>query len=506
MGQSGISGWPPRWLTHVPAEDIAAGDGPVAIDFIESFCRVTKASVAAPAGDLLVLRPWQRQLVSEILARRPDGRRRHRQALIGVPRKSGKSALLSSLTLYLTFMGPTGGETYAVASSKDQARIVFGDAKRMIQMDPELAEGVKLYRDAIEVIENGAIMRVLAAEAPQLEGLSPTAVCYDEVHTAPDRSLWDVLSLAMGARVDPIMVGITTAGVKQDSSGRDSLCYSMYQYGQRIAAGEVEDPAFYMAWWEPRDPQADHRDPATWREANPGIGDISDLEDFESAVLRTPEAEFRTKRCNQWVSTETAWLPSGAWEALADTGREAIPGEDAVLSFDGSFNNDSTALVAWVLGGEKPHCELVQLWEKPADSDSGWSVPVAEVEAAIVGAYRSGRYSVREVVFDPARWMRTMQVLDDEGLPIVSYPNSADRMVPATQRFYEAVLNGSFTHDGNPALARHVANCTTKQSSRGIMVSKANNRRKIDAAVAAIFGYDRATASFEVVDPSLSVW
>jgi phage terminase large subunit-like protein len=113
---------------------------------------------------------------------------------------------------------------------------------------------------------------------------------------------------------------------------------------------------------------------------------------------------------------------------------------------------------------------------------------------------------VREVVFDPARWMRTMQVLDDEGLPIVSYPNSADRMVPATQRFYEAVLNGSFTHDGNPALARHVANCTTKQSSRGIMVSKANNRRKIDAAVAAIFGYDRATASFEVVDPSLSVW
>ena len=143
MELTGIKGWPPRWLTPVPFEDVARGDGPLAIDFIESFCRVTKASVAAPAGELLVLRPWQRQLVSEVLARRADGRRRHRQALVGVPRKSGKSALLSSSTLYLTFVGPRGGETYAVASSKDQARIVFNDAKRMIQLDPELSEGVK---------------------------------------------------------------------------------------------------------------------------------------------------------------------------------------------------------------------------------------------------------------------------------------------------------------------------------------------------------------------------
>jgi phage terminase large subunit-like protein len=84
-------------------------------------------------------------------------------------------------------------------------------------------------------------------------------------------------------------------------------------------------------------------------------------------------------------------------------------------------------------------------------------------------------------------------VLDENGLPVVSYPNSAERMVPATQKFYEAVVNGSFTHDGDERLARHISNCVTKQSSRGVMVAKASSRRKVDAAVAAIFGYDRAT-------------
>jgi phage terminase large subunit-like protein len=84
-------------------------------------------------------------------------------------------------------------------------------------------------------------------------------------------------------------------------------------------------------------------------------------------------------------------------------------------------------------------------------------------------------------------------VLDEEGLPVVAYPNSAERMVPATQKFYEAVINQSFTHDGHEGLARHISNCVTKQSSRGVMVAKASAKRKVDAAVAAIFGYDRAT-------------
>jgi phage terminase large subunit-like protein len=94
-------------------------------------------------------------------------------------------------------------------------------------------------------------------------------------------------------------------------------------------------------------------------------------------------------------------------------------------------------------------------------------------------------------------WKKEIMVLDEEGLPVVAYPNSAERMVPATQKFYEGVVNQSFTHDGDERLARHIANCVTKQSSRGVMVAKASSRRKVDAAVAAIFGYDRATQPIE---------
>jgi phage terminase large subunit-like protein len=128
-------------------------------------------------------------------------------------------------------------------------------------------------------------------------------------------------------------------------------------------------------------------------------------------------------------------------------------------------------------------------------------VPVAEVEQTIIDTARDGRFSVKEIVFDPARWQRTFMILDEEGLPVVQYPNSAERMVPATQKFYEAVVNESFTHDGDERLARHISNCVTKQSSRGVMVAKASSKRKVDAAVASIFGYDRATQPAEPKKP-----
>ena len=119
----------------------------------------------------------------------------------------------------------------------------------------------------------------------------------------------------MGARPDPQMIGITTAGVKYDRFGNESLAYSMFNYGTRIASGEVEDKSFGMAWWAPKKDNADHRDPKVWAQANPGFGDIQDPEDFESAVQRTPEAEFRTKRLNLWVDAQSTWLPDDAWSA-----------------------------------------------------------------------------------------------------------------------------------------------------------------------------------------------
>lgn len=490
-----VAGWPPRWLSDVPVADVTRGDGALASEFIESFCRITKDSVAGVTGQPLVLRGWQRELLGGLLARREDGGLRHRQALIGMPRKNGKSALLSGLSLYLTFMGPDGGETFAVASSKDQARIVFGDAKRMIQMEPELAERVKVYRDAIEVVDTGSVMRVLAAEAGLLEGLNASAVCYDEVHTAPDDALWNVMQLSMASRPAgvPIMVGITTAGGRTDSSGRDSLCHKLYEYGKRVASGEVEDDSFYFSWWEPADPDADHRDPTVWAESNPGFGDINSVEDFESTVKRTPESEFRTKRCNQWVSGSQTWLPHGVWEGLS-TGEGIADGAEVVLALDGSFNGDSTALVAVTVprDGVLTHVDVAGAWERPADAGVDWQVNVLDVEQAVRDA--CARWQVREVAADPYRWTRSLQLLEAERIPVVMFPQSPQRMTPATQSFYESCTNGTLSHSGDPALGRHVGNAVLQNDSRGQRLRKETkfSNRKIDLAVAAVMGVARA--------------
>lgn len=494
-----IGGWPPKLITKVSKTDYLRSRGDEVIDFAEALCKITKDSVAGNAGEPLIFRNWQKELTRNLFATYKSGKLKHKIALIGLPRKQGKSAWLSSVALEHLVLGPSGGEIYSCAADRDQAKIVFGTVKEMIRLESEL-QFLQVYRDAIYNPKNGTSYRALSAEAFTKEGFSPTFVAFDELHAQPNRELFDVMSLAMGARNNPMLVAITTAGVKTDSSGKDSVCYDLYNYGKRTLTGEVKDPSFFFAWYEGNE-SLNYRSEESWKIANPGYGDICAADDFASAVLRTPEAEFKTKRLNIWTSTQTAWLPSGTWEALESKDREPIVGEDVILAFDGAFSNDSTALVAWFLGSEKPHLAVVGLWERPLDADNTWHVPVAEVEQTIINTARDKRFNVREIVFDPARWQRTFMVLDEEGLLVVSYPNSAERMVPATQKFYEAVVNGSFTHDGDERLARHVNNCVTKQSSRGVMVSKSTSKRKIDAAVAAIFGYDRATQAPEPKAP-----
>jgi len=167
-----------------------------------------------------------------------------------------------------------------VAAEKEQARIVFADAKRMIEASPELSAITKLYRDAVELPATGSVYRVLSAEAYSKEGLNPSATIFDELHAQPNRELFDVMSLAMGSRGrQSTLIAITTAGTRSDQTGSDSIAYSLYNYGKKIATKELEDDTFFMAWWE-APPEADHRRPETWAMANPGYDDICSAEDF----------------------------------------------------------------------------------------------------------------------------------------------------------------------------------------------------------------------------------
>jgi phage terminase large subunit-like protein len=493
-----VKSWPPKWITPVSEDEIENSIGYEVSEFINSMCIQTKDTVAGRSGLPLVLRPWQNELINHIFAKREDGRLKHRTSLVGMSRKNGKSAIGSGIALWSLFMGEQGGEIYSCAADRDQARIVFGDAKRMIEAEPELLEQAKLYRDAIEIPSTGSVYRVLSSEAFTKEGLSPTLVVYDELHAAPNRELFDVMTLGMGARREPMLLAVTTAGVKADSTGQDSVAYSLYQYGQKVARGEVQDPSFFMAWWEAA-VESDHRDSKTWEEANPAFGDLNSIEDFESAVKRTPESEFRTKRTNAWVSSQQAWLPNGAWEKL-ESDRLVDSKTPVILGFDGSFSGDASVVIG-VTMEEKPHIFLIQAWEKQPTDAEDWRVDSLEVENAIIQA--CGKYDVREIACDPFRWQRSMQVLQDAGLPIVEWPStSAARMVPACAKFYDAVTSGKLSHDGNPLLTRHISNAVIKTDRLGPRIVKEHRSspRKIDAAVASIIALDRATVSRQEPD------
>ena len=492
--------WPPRWLTQVPQNEIDNGEGEVVIDFAEAFGIVTKDSMAGKAGSPLHLRDWQQDLIRHVFAGDEDGYR-HRISLIGMPRKNGKSALGSVFGLYSLVLGARGAEVYSVAAEKEQARIVFADAKRMVEASPELTGITKLYRDAIELPKAGSVYRVLSAEAYSKEGLNPSATIFDELHAQPSRELFDVMSLAMGARGRlATLIAITTAGVKADTTGQDSIAYNLYQYGQKVARGEVDDPTFFMAWWEAA-PEADHREPQTWKDSNPGFGDICSAEDFDSAVKRTPEPEFRTKRCNQWVSSALGWLPTGTWDSCA--GETSLEGKDYILGLDGSFSGDAT-VVTYSTIEDIPQVGIVGAWEKDVQiHDDTWRVDVLEVEDRI-REFVKHNPNVKEIACDPFRWTRTMQVLAEEGYPIVEYPSTnARRMVPACQKFYDAVVDKKLIHDGNPLLARHLSNAVVKVDQLGPRIVKENraSQRRIDAAVAVVLAFDRATVSRIETEP-----
>ena len=499
--------WPPQWLTAVPKKALEQGEGEIVIDFAEMFGIITKDSVAGRAGSQLVLRDWQKQLMRHVFA--GDGNTyRNKISLIGMPRKQGKSALGSLMGVYSLVLGAKGAEVYSVAAEKEQARIVFADAKRMIEASPELSEMTKLYRDAIELPTTGSVYRVLSAEAYSKEGLNPSATIFDELHAQPNRELFDVMSLAMGARPSATLIAITTAGVKTDTTGKDSIAYTLYQYGQKVARREVKDDSFFMAWWE-APPDSDHRLPETWKLANPGFGDICSAEDFESAVRRTPEPEFRTKRCNQWVSSAVGWLPTGSWEACQND--LDLTDKDYVIGFDGSFSGDSTVLVGATIEPE-PQVFMIKAWEKDTQiHDDTWRVDILEVENTIRDFVKDNP-RVKEIVCDPYRWQRSMEILAEEGYPIVEYPSTnARRMVPACAKFFDAVVDKRLSHDGDPLLTRHLSNAVVKVDNLGprIVKENRNSSRRIDAAVAAVIAVDRALASRieeEVLTPGVYVF
>lgn len=479
----------PKWESPVTKAEINAGDGAYVLDFAASYGRIHLDVISGKRGSPIDWLPWQVRVILRIYARDPKtGKRLFRRYLLGVARKNGKSALAAVLALYGLLIDTDGAEVYSCAADREQAKLVFNAAKAMVEMSPELAAVLKIRKNEIEYPAAGSIYRALSREAFRKEGYNPSTVIFDELHAQPDRELYDVMSLAMGTRVDPLMIMITTAGVMGDRFGKPTVCKTLYDYGVQIAAGEHPDKTFGFSWYEPRDPDSKLGNAKARHESNPSFGTVLDPADLDSAMPpQTPENEYKTKRLNLWVSGHNAWLPHGAWDAVKDEIKTVAADEPVVLGFDGSWSNDSTAIVGCRI--EDKHIFTVAAWERPPEAQA-WVVPSDEVEAALFQALDD--YEVAEVACDPAYWRSKLMDWAEAEAPIVEWPPTASRMTPATREFYTAVLEKRLTHDGDPRLARHVRNAVLKEDMRGSRIVKQVQGAKIDLAVAAIMAHSRA--------------
>lgn len=443
--------------------------------FCERFIKVPKGTGARRP---LKLRPWQVDLVGSVL----DADPRPRLAGWMLPRGQGKSTLVAALGLYELLEGGEGASVVVAATDERQAGIVFQAAVRMVELDEDLSARVTAYRDRLTVPDRGASFVCLPAEPKRLEGLDPSLAILDEIGVI-SREVYEVVALASGKRETSTLLGIGTPGADPD----DSVLLDMREY----AAEHPEDTSFVWREFSAAGFEDHPVDcPHCWQLANPALGDFLHADAMRALLPpKTREATFRRARLCQFVTdTEGSFLPPGVWDAL--TQNHPIPeGSDVVLALDGSFSDDTTALLLATVS-TTPHFQPLKVWE-PKD---GERIPIAEVEDAIRDAAR--RFNLIELVCDPFRWARTMQVLEDEGLPVVEFPWSPSRITAATGDVYQACIGGKLSHSGDPKLAAHVAAAVIREDSRGIRIDKRSRSvraRKIDLAACLVMAHSRAT-------------
>ena len=448
--------------------------------FIETFCKHHRGDLA---GQYIELRPFQREIIDGMFELTADDLWLHKHCLVMLPRKSGKSELLSAIALYaLIASRDWAPEVYCVAASKDQARIVLDNIKAMIELEPDLASAVEVYKDSLYCPLSGGVLRVLSSDGRLAHGLNPTFCIVDETWAHKDGELTEALLSGSGARQQSMLVHITTPG-----SGDDSYLWNLVEYDKRVKAGEIVDPTWW-SYWNPPPADMAHDDLAAWR-FHPAFGDWLDDSYLQSQVLQLPEGEFRRLHLGQWTKDREQWLTAEQFNACPEA--TIKPGDaDVVLAVDASFANDSTVIVA---ATPEKIVNVLGLWEKPIGADDSWRVPLDEVSHRIVELI--DEWKPREVVFDPFAMMHAMlQIEAVTGAHLIEYPQTPLRLVPACSQFAELVLRRELAHDHHPALSRHVANCHTKSDRHGVRIVKESrqSKRRIDAAVAAVMALDRA--------------
>lgn len=487
-----------------------------AVSFIECLCH-TKGTWAGKKFKLL---EWQEEIIRDLFGvLKPNGYRQFNTAYVEIPKKNGKSELAAAIALLLCCGdGEQRAEIYGCAADRGQATIVFDVAADMVRMCPALNKRCKILTASKRIVytPTNSFYQVLSAEAYSKHGFNIHGVVFDELHTQPNRKLFDVMTKGSGdARMQPLYFLITTAG-----TDTNSICYETHTKALDIIEGRKVDPTFYPVIYG-AGTEEDWTDPKVWKKANPSLGETIGMDKVKAAcdsARQNPgeENSFRQLRLNQWVKQAVRWMPMEKWDACAfHVNPEDLEGRVCYGGLDLSSTTDLTSFCLvfppeeeeepyyilpyfWVpedtldLRVKRDHVPY-DIWERQGyiQTTEGNVVHYGYIEKFI--EHLGELYNIREIAFD--RWgaVQMVQNLENMGFTVVPMGQGFASMSPPTKELMKLTLEKKLAHGGHPVLRWNMDNIYIRTDPAGnIKADKAKSTEKIDGAIACIMALDRA--------------
>lgn len=487
--------------------------------FIENLTH-TKGELA---GRAIHLEPWQCFLLTTLFGwKAKAGNRRFRSAYVEVARGNGKSTLLSGIGLFcLCADHEPGAEVYSFATTREQAKIVFGDAQTMARGNRALQEayGLEVTAHALYVPATNSTFQAKSAEGSTLDGLNTHLAIIDELHAHKKRDVFDVVETSLGKRRNSLMVSITTAGVD-----RTGICYEQRTLVTKILSGSLQDESYFGIIYT-LDPDDDWKSDKALAKANPNWG-VSVrpevIRALQAKAIATPSAEnnFKTKHLDVWCNADVGWMDMKAWDACADESLDEsdFDGEPCWLGLDLASTSDMTAKVKIFqrkIDGASHYYLFGDYWlprtaiERGVNSQyQGWEYlgylhvcegPVtdfAEIRDSILED--CGRYSVQSVAYDPFQAVQLSKELSDDGVPMVLCKQTVANLSDPMKQFQALVLDHRLHFNGDPVLTWMVSNVVCHVDVKeNIYPRKDAPENKIDGVVAGIMALSRALLNDE---------
>ena len=480
-----------------------------AVAFIETMIRHCKGDLT---GELLILEEWQKEdLIKPIFGtkNKETGLRRYRTVYCCIPRKNGKSTIGAAIALYMLFADEErGAEIFSCAGDRNQAGIIFNIAKSMIEMSPQLLQRGKIYRNSVLYPSKGNSYKVLSSDAKLQHGHNAHAILFDELHTQPNRELWDTMVTSTGARSQPLIMAITTAG---SSKTDGNICWEIHDYACKVRDGIIEDDSFLPIVYA-ADEDDDITKEETWKKANPNYGLSINKEYLEKEAAKAVEIvsyenTFKRLHLNIWTSSITKWISDAVWmQNSKKFDRNLLKGRECWGGLDLASTRDLSSLVllfpmddGFVLlpyfwcPRESVYTRTIKSkipynqWEKEGfiEATSGDVQDYDFIQQRIMQLATD--YNIKSIAFD--RWNSSQLVINltNEGIPMSPFGQGYASMSAPTKEFEKLVLRKEINHFNNPVLRWQMQNVALRTDpAENIKCDKAKSSEKIDGIVATI--------------------